>query len=266
MSGEGSTGGPDTTAEGMSFAEKLQAKHADGHNPTIEEVVDEEDIIHPPPSSNVDTSGPVLDTTTEPLSEKAAGKKKVQDDETPSVERKAPALDTKSEELFPALGGGPKARSSAQIPVAWSSKKPSSIVNGASKSVNGTGAATSKTPASTSAPSPTSSANLSTQSRGLAPQVSMPGKYRESVHFAPAQLLPRNQLRKPLLDVLRDINKRSKATVEMRPGREGKIEFEGVGPTVESVRQALKDVAKQLGSKVCASNCLLAYQARLNHE
>ena len=219
--------------------------------------MDEEDVIHPPPSSLVDTSGPVLDTPHEPLSEKAAGKRKAQDDagsEKPSVEQKIPALDTKSEELFPALGSGPKPRASGRVPAAWSSKKPVSVVNGAPKSVNGNGAGlnavASKSPTKAADPLPMSSIRTPTQSRGLAPHVSMPGKYRESVHFAPSQLLPRTQLKKPLLDVLRDINKRSKATVEMRPGREGNLEFEGVGPTVDSVRQALKDVAKQLGSKV----------------
>ena len=261
MSAEALTGGP---GEAISFAEQLQAKHADGHNPTVEEVVDEEDIVHPPPSSVVDSSGPVLDTPNEPLSENAMGKKKVQEEgssEDPTLRQKIPALDTKSEELFPALGSGPKTRVSGQIPVAWSSKKPASIVNGTPRSVNGTGtglgAANTRASTSAAGPLPMSSANIPIQPRWQAPQVSMPGKYRESVHFAPTQLLPRNQLKKPLLDVVREINKRSKATVEMRPGREGNLEFVGVGPTVESVRQALKDVAKQLGSKVRLCNGLL---------
>ena len=79
--------------------------------------------------------------------------------------------------------------------------------------------------------------------------MSMPGRHSERVQFAPSQLLPRKEMKKPLQDVLRDINKKSKAMVEMKPGPGGVIYFEGKGP-VDAVRQALKDVAKEVGSKV----------------
>lgn len=80
--------------------------------------------------------------------------------------------------------------------------------------------------------------------------MSLPGKHMEQLRLAPSQMLPRNQLKKPLLDILRDISKRSKATVDMRGGPGGSIIFEGKG-SVNSVREALKDVAQQVGSKVC---------------
>ncbi|KAK5281329.1 hypothetical protein LTR16_006345, partial [Cryomyces antarcticus] len=78
--------------------------------------------------------------------------------------------------------------------------------------------------------------------------MSIPGRYAERVQFAPSQLTPRNQLKKPVKDVLNEINKRSKAKAEMKTGPQGMIIFEGQGP-VEAVRQALKEVANQLGSK-----------------
>lgn len=71
----------------------------------------------------------------------------------------------------------------------------------------------------------------------------------EQLRLAPSQMLSRSQLKKPLRDTLRDISKRSKANVDMRGGPGGSIIFEGQGST-EAVRQALRDVALQVGSKV----------------
>lgn len=80
------------------------------------------------------------------------------------------------------------------------------------------------------------------------PKMNIPGRWTETVSFAPSQLLPRGQLKKPMPEVLRDINRRSKAEVKMSTGPNNHVIFEGTGP-VEAVRQALKDVAKELGSK-----------------
>lgn len=79
--------------------------------------------------------------------------------------------------------------------------------------------------------------------------MSLPGKHMEQLRLFPSQMLPRNQLKKPLRDILRDISKRSKANVDMRGGPGGAIIFEGSG-SVNGVREALKDVAQQVGSKV----------------
>lgn len=62
-------------------------------------------------------------------------------------------------------------------------------------------------------------------------------------------MLSQGQMKKPLRDILRDISKRSKANVAMRSGPSGSIIFEGKG-SVDAVRQALKEVAQQVGSKV----------------
>ena len=264
------TSGSDST----SMAEQIQPKHdaADVHGPTIEDVVDEEDIIHPPPSSTANSKSPgasgipVLVPTDEPLSEKAMGKQKVQ--EQPSVPPPQPEkvvkLDTKSEELFPALGSGPKPRAPAQVSPAWGSKKPASVANGVPNGINGYGplssGATSRsaTPASGILTPSSTNKSISVKDRPTIPYMSMPGRHSERVQFAPSQLLPRKEMKKPLQDVLRDINKKSKATVEMKPGPGGVIYFEGKGP-VDAVRQALKDVAKEVGSKVSQTDALQSY-------
>lgn len=76
----------------------------------------------------------------------------------------------------------------------------------------------------------------------------IPGRNSEQIQFAPSQLLPRSQLKKPLQDILRSINKGSKANVEMKTGPNGNIIFRGTGP-IDATRQALKDLAKEVGSK-----------------
>jgi fructoselysine-6-P-deglycase FrlB-like protein len=81
--------------------------------------------------------------------------------------------------------------------------------------------------------------------------MSLPGKHMEQLRLVPSQMLPRGQLKKPLRDILRDISKRSMANVDMRGGPGGSIIFEGKG-SADAVRQALKEVAQQVGSKVCS--------------
>lgn len=238
----------------LSFAEQLKSKHTETHNVTIEDTIDEEDVQHPPPSMVKHSSDLVKEDAKEvdvPLSEKSKGKQKApmdgEKDTSFQSTPKASGLDTKSEELFPALGGGPKPRL-AQTPVAWGSKKPAALANGASGGVNGNSTPKSAIP---HAPSPTSGSgarpsNAPIPSRGVA----MPGRFTDKIMFQTHQMLPRNQLKKPLHDILRDINKKSKAGVEMSVGNG--YTFEGNGPTAESVRQALRDIAKEVGLKVCS--------------
>ncbi|QKX58723.1 uncharacterized protein TRUGW13939_05850 [Talaromyces rugulosus] len=195
-------------------AAMLSEQH-EKHNVTIEDVVDEEDILHPPPSSAVN---PTTSQSSDDVAPAAP---------TP---KKAPVFDVQSEELFPALGGGPKSKAAANVPAAWGAKKPG--VTAAAP--NGSAAASQP-----SAPSEFSS---------VPKIISLPGKHAEQLRLAPSQMLPRSQLKKPVRDILRDITKRSKATVDMRGGPNGSIIFEGKG-SVDAVRQALKDVAQQVGSK-----------------
>ncbi|KAL9101887.1 MAG: hypothetical protein Q9163_002908 [Psora crenata] len=255
--------GDSATAAGcITAAEKLRQKHeADAaHRAKVEDVVDEEDIAHPPPSMHlpVDSGGP-SDTTAEGSSTIARGKQGAFE-EPRLVHTKARTngiapLNTQSEESFPALGSGPKAPAATQAPVAWGAKKPSSVhsgLNGAYDHTNTSSMASSRastpdakilTPSSTNA-----SAIPSLRGMPFPQQMALPGRHIERIQFAPSQLLPRDQLKKPLQDTLRDMNRKSKAKVEMKTGANGNIIFEGKGP-VDATRQALKDLAREVGSK-----------------
>ena len=91
--------------EGLTPAQQLMEQHANNdHHVTVEDVVDEEDVAHPPPAA---------------VSEKAAGKGS-------SAAPKKPALNTQSEEAFPALGPV-KPRAQAAVPT-WG-KKPAGVAS-----------------------------------------------------------------------------------------------------------------------------------------
>ncbi|KAJ5993829.1 hypothetical protein N7451_009553 [Penicillium sp. IBT 35674x] len=206
-------------AASKSLAAMLEEQHTrEDHHVTVEDVIDEEDLKHPPPSSlvNNNSSGPVapvLESTTPAETATPSPISK------PAV-KKTPAFDVQSEELFPALGSGPKP--SAPAAATWGAKKPSAA-------------------AAVAHGQPAKPMDI--------PRVmSLPGKHMEQLRLAPSQMLPRGQMKKPLQDILRDISRRSKATVNIRGGPGGSVIFEGKG-SVESVRQALKEVAQQVGSK-----------------
>lgn len=248
-----------SASDALTPAQKLMEKHAadEAHRPTVEDVVDEEDIAHPPPSASIQSSRPDSAASSIPpttMGEKAAGKQKVQDRENSPVKKSnanAP-LNTQSEESFPALG--PAKRAPVSVPSPWGRKPASVTTNGVNGAANGLASSNASSRASTPASGmdiPYSYApSAAGAHRGSNLQtLSLPGKYTERIQFAPSQLLPRHQLKKPMNDVLRDINRRSKAKVEYKSGPGGNIVFEGTG-SVDAVRQALKEVANELGSKV----------------
>ncbi|KAF1938157.1 RNA binding effector protein-like protein Scp160 [Clathrospora elynae] len=205
-----------SVTEGLTPAQKLMEQH--DHHVTVEDVPDEEDVAHPPPDAK-----PAYEAAA-PLSEKAAGKQKAAD--APAPAKKA-ALNTASEEAFPALG--PVKPRAQPVAPTWG-KKPAAVTpNG----VNGSAAST-----------PT----VSTPISGPAvPSMSIPGKHSESITLSLNQLTPRQQLKKPIGDIIRDINRKHKANVEYKQGPGGLI-FQASG-SVEAVRQSLKEVANELGSK-----------------
>jgi hypothetical protein len=187
-----------SAADGLSPAQRLMQEHAD-HHVTVEDVPDEEDAAHPPPSA----------------------------DDAPAASKK-PALNMSSEEAFPALGPV-KPRAQASIAPTWG-KKPASVT---SNGVNGNDASASSAPAG----------------RGPAlPSMSIPGKHTERISLASHQVAPRGELKKPINEIVRDINRRSKANLEYKQAP-GALIFEATG-SVEAVRQALKEVANEVGSKV----------------
>jgi hypothetical protein len=204
-----------SATQGLTPAQQLMEQH--DHHVTIEDVPDEEDIVHPAPSAEVDAG----------LSDKAAGKQKADEAPAPAKKANKPALNTSSEEAFPALG---PVKPRAQAPVPTWGKKPAAVTNGANGSAsNGT--------SRTSTPGPT------------LPTMNLPGKHSERISFSTNQLIPRAQLKKPLNETIRDINRRSKARLEQKTGPGGQIIFEATGP-VDAVRESLKEIANEVGNKV----------------
>lgn len=228
--------GGSSSTDGLSAAERLMQKHAseEAHPVTLEEVPDEEFVAHPPPSGIPAEAA---------ASGKAAGKQPVREQKTSNK----PALDTQNEELFPALGAS-KAPAAA-APSMWS-KKPAAVGKAANGVSNGvpTSAPRSSAPSS-GIVTPSSTAG---SQRGPVPQMNLPGRFSERIQLHSSMLTPKNQLKKPVAEVLREINKRSKANVEMKSGPNNLIIFEGSGP-VDAVRIALKEVATQLCAKVSLS-------------
>lgn len=220
-----------SATEGLTPAQKLMEQH--DHHVTVEDVVDEEDLAHPPPSARSAPDGAA------PLSEKAAGKQKAQD-----APAKKPALNTSSEEAFPALGPV-KPRAQASVAPTWG-KKPAAVT---SNGVNGGPASNNSSRSSTPASGFGTPASLTVGRGPLLPTVNIPGKHTERISFSPNQLTPRAQLKKPVNDIIRDINRRSKAKLEYKSGPGGTVIFESTGP-VEAVRQSLKEIANEVGSKV----------------
>ena len=279
----------------MSAAQRLLQEHTteaeatvsstSDHRPTVEEVEDEEDINHPPPSANLKTqnndafqaNAAIPMASSAAMSEKAAGKQKLQpqpqaqqrkpfDGKARTSEIKQPVLNTQSEDMFPALST-PKSTNTNMSASAWGRKPTAVATNGSSNLISPMQSPPAGRQTSTGTSSPLSGAATPNSSipssmamgRGSIPSaVSLPGRYTERIQFAPSQLIPRQQLKKPVPDVLRDINRRSKAKVESRPGPGGVLVFEGQGP-VDAVRQALKEVANQLGSKV---RCVVILRCR----
>jgi hypothetical protein len=119
-----------SSAEGLTPAQQLQQQHDNDHHVTVEDVPDEEDLAHPPPSTK-----PAADA---PLSEKAAGKQKAESAASvPAPAPKKPVLNMASEELFPTLGSV-KPRTNAS-PMKWG-KMPAAVTS--SNGLNGTAPST----------------------------------------------------------------------------------------------------------------------------
>lgn len=98
-----------------SLAAMLEAQHSHdaAHKPTVEDVQDEEVIKHPPPSSvNEQKPAPAAAPTPAQAAPTPAP--------TKPAPKEAPVFDVQSEELFPALGSGPKPKAPAAA--TWGAK------------------------------------------------------------------------------------------------------------------------------------------------
>ena len=228
-----------SSTNGGSLAAMLEQQHArdEAHKATVEETVDEEDLKHPPPTAAQPVQPVLVDADTPeqpPVADPLPGS-------TKPAPKKAPAFDVQSEELFPALGSGPKP--TAPAAATWGAKKPSAaaaVPNGQPPKSMGMW----KASVIPSLPLVSNSAVIE-----IPRVMALPGKHMEQLRLAPSQMQPRGQMKKPLRDILRDISRRSKANVDMRDGPSGSVIFEGKG-SVDAVRQALREVAQQVGSKV----------------
>jgi hypothetical protein len=231
MASATTNGGPATGAEPESAAQKLLAKHAsmEPHKVEIEEVVDEEDIAHPPPSAALHANA----NSSLSMSDIAKGKQKAAPEAEQPKKPKGPAFDVKSDEAFPALGG-PAPRAATSAAQTWG-KIPAAIhTNGTKPSVNGGSNGTSRAPAPASLPSSRNSI--------------IPGWDSQKVELFPQQI-NRGQLKKPLQEIIRDINKRSKATITSSAGPGSVLVFEGKGPK-DAVTSSLKELVQTICTKV----------------
>lgn len=215
-------------AETDSAASKLMQQHAEdnSHHVTVEDVEDEQLPKHETPAAADEASSGPTPTWAEPMSAKSAGKQKAQE---------LAGLDTQSHELFPELGGPRPKVTTGAVPV-WSAKS-----NGHGKT-NGAGSANGTPRASTPA------SGVSTPA-GAAPSLSIPGRNVETLYLEPHHVIPRNQLRRPLPDIIKDSNRKSRANISMSTLGNGKLKLEATGPQ-DIAQQALRDLVQQIGTKV----------------
>ena len=206
-----------STAEAGKTPAQLMAERDaahEAHPVTVEDVVDEDDIEHPPPPHIEGAPEPVTNGSNGMMSAKSAGKQK----EKPSV------LDTQDEEAFPTLGAPSKP--AAQAPPGWGSK------------------GTLRTPAS---PALSGSSTPRPASRGpLAPTggaVNLPSQNRDSFDIMKEDLNPNAPLQKVLADAKRKY-KVITGMQEISGGRARRIYAEG--PQKAQVRQALLDISKAI--------------------
>lgn len=217
-----------TSASTKTPAQLMQEKHeaAEAHRASVEDAVDEDDIQHPPPSHHtadeVNGNGP--------LSAKAAGKQKASD--------KPSALDTQSEEAFPALG-----------PASKPSRAPGWVASASAKAAptNGSPALGSR-PTSSGVPTPTSTPGVRTPNAAAAAapgahgNVLLPGRFRDSFEIDNADL-DKNKSVKRVLD---DVKKKYNVIVTPKSTRFAKgTEFVAEGPKAR-VTEALMHISKEL--------------------
>ncbi|KAF7544898.1 hypothetical protein G7046_g9681 [Stylonectria norvegica] len=209
----------DTSSPGeLSVAQKLLEKHAEVPHPVTVEDAPDEDL---PSKVSNDASG----SWAAPISSKSAGKQK----EAPISKS---GLDTQSHELFPELGAS-KGNSANVAPI-WGAKANS---NGKANGAPSNGA---------SHPSPPSSGAATPQN--ATPSMFIPGRNVETVTLEPQYIMPRGQLKRPIPDIIKDINRKSRANITMATSSNGRLKFDATGPQ-DVAQQALKNLVSQIGTR-----------------
>lgn len=215
-------------SEELSAAQKLAQEHAEhsaeGHHVTVEDVVDEDLSPH--------HNGTAEASNTPAPAEKAAGKQKETSPATAATTTTT-ALDTQSRELFPDLGG-PRSQATTKVVPKW---------NVLSEATNGQG------PNGTSRAATPSSGTATPTGHPAVPSVSLPGRKNvETIALRPQHMKPREQLRRPLPDIIKDINRTSRANISIASTSNG-ITFEATGPQ-DAAQRALKELVNQIGTPV----------------
>lgn len=243
-----SEGGNATTAS-MTPAQRLAAKHsaAQSHHATVEDGEDEEFLAHSP--SSMETPSATTQNGAAPeqashRSEKATGKPKAYEAPStkangqPSKQNTAVNLNMQSEEAFPSLSA-PKSQVGA---MSSRGKEPAAgtYVNGGHPWSNTS--SKSSTPVSGAPPAAMSFPG----NRGQG--ISIPGRKSQTITVLANHLKSRAEMKKPIQEILRDLQRRSKATVDMKSSA-GSVTFYAQGPTMDSVTQLLKDVVANVGAR-----------------
>ncbi|KAL2018258.1 hypothetical protein VTK56DRAFT_1012 [Thermocarpiscus australiensis] len=199
----------DDTAAEPSAASQLLQQHL-SHRATVEDANDDE--LPSKPTGSAEASKP---PSTEPASEKL-----------------------KAQE-FPELGGTAPKPVPSVAPI-WAAK---SNVNGkANGSSPATGtSATSTPPSGVTTPTPPALHGP--------PSLSIPGRNVEYMLLEPNHVLPRAQLKRPLPDIVKDFNRKSRAQVKVITQPDGKVRVEATGPR-DVATQALKDFIGLIGTKL----------------
>ncbi|KAK4241471.1 hypothetical protein C8A03DRAFT_41085 [Achaetomium macrosporum] len=212
------------TAAEPSAASRLLQQHL-SHHVTVEDTVDEE-LASKPAASTEATGSEAQTSSPSTPSASAATKQK-------------PRLATDSHELFPELGGTTAKPAANAAPVWPARANTNGRANGASPA-NGT-------------PKPSAPASGATTptlpALHGAPSLSIPGRNVEYMLLEPQHVLPRSQLKRPLADIVKDFNRKSRAQVKVITQPDNKVRVEAIGPP-EIATQALKDFVRLIGTKL----------------
>ncbi|KAK8111386.1 uncharacterized protein PG998_007843 [Apiospora kogelbergensis] len=78
--------------------------------------------------------------------------------------------------------------------------------------------------------------------------MSIPGRHVETVTIEPQFILPRNQLKRPIPDIVKDINRKSRAVLATSNISNGRLRIDATGPQ-DKAQQAIRDLVQQIGTK-----------------
>jgi rRNA processing protein Krr1/Pno1 len=154
-----------------------------------------------------------------------------------STKKEKAGLATDSHELFPELGGAAP-KSAANIAPVWPAR------------ANANGKANGASPASVTPKDSAPPSGASTPAHRVAPpNLSIPGQSMEYLLLEPDHILPRAQLKRPLADIVKDFNRKSRAQIRILNQPDNRIRVEATGPKGDATTQSLKDFVGLIGSK-----------------